>query len=690
MKRWNEFILRHNKWVIAVFAALTVVCTILLFGVSVNYNMADYLPEEAQSTIALKKMEEEFGGALPNLQVMIDNVSVEEAVAYKERLAAIEGVSGVSWLDDIVDVSVPLEVYGAEITEKYYKDGSALFSMTVEEAKEQWVIDEIYSVIGDGAAAGEAADTASMQELSVSETVRAVLILVPIILLILLLTTDSWIEPLLFLASIGISVLLNMGTNIIFGEVSFISSSISPILQMAVSLDYAIFLLSNFRKYKKESIDNKEAMAKAMKSSFVVILASAATTFFGFIVLALMKFRIGADLGMTLGKGIILSLISVMVFLPALALLCSKLIDKTTHRSFMPRFSWVGKAAYKIRIPVLVIAVLLIVPCFMAQSRNTFSYGAATTDTSSRIGRDAERIKEKFGQSTPIVILVPKGDIAKEAVLTEELAKIDNITEVSSFAGTVGPIDPELFPNKQIKSQFYSENYSRIIAYANTPSEGDEAFQAVKSVREAADKLYGEEALSLGASASLYDVRETVNKDNSLVNIAAIIAIGLVILLSFKSLSLPVILLVTIETAIWINLSIPYISGSIINYIGFLVINTVQLGATVDYAILYSGHYMSNRKLMPVKEALLKTSSETVGSILVSGTILSVTGFMVGLTSTNTIVSELGSLLGRGTVLSVLMVLFFLPAVLTLCDKLIGKTTLRAGFIEYDRQNKKE
>jgi predicted RND superfamily exporter protein len=674
-------IIKHRKLVLIIFIAVTVICALLQFGVSVNYNITDYLPENAQSTQALAIIEEEFTDAVPNARVMLRNVSIQEALEYKEKLASLDGVSDVLWLDDVIDLKKPLETADAGTVETYYKNGNALLSLTIREGDEVRVTDEIYGVIGeDNALSGNAVNVAEMQKLTGNETRNAMIILIPVIILILILTTRSWLEPLLYLLSIGISVLINMGTNLLFGEISFMTNAISPILQLAVSLDYAIFLLHSFEDFRKQTEDLHEAMRLAMKRAFSSVAASAATTFFGFLALVFMKFGIGSDLGIVLVKGIILSFLSVMVFLPALALCSYKLIDKTKHRMFFPEFKGIGKVVSKVKVPALILVLLLIVPAYLAQSHNDFSYGTSKLSETNRSGIDTVAINEEFGQSTVIVLLVPRGDVAKEQLLGQELEKLGHVTEVVSYASAVGTRVPDAFLDDSVTNRFYSDNTSRIIVYTDTEEEGETAFSVVEQVHGLAKSYYGDTVFSTGQSVTLYDMKNVVTEDNNVVNIIAVISILFVLLVTFKSATLPLILLVTIETAIWINLSAPYFSGNHLIYIGYLILNTVQLGATVDYAILLTNHYISNRQLLPKKEALKATLGQVFGSILTSASILALAGFALKWTSTNPIVSEMGLLLGRGTILSFLMVVLFLPAALTLFDKLIEKTTIRLKF----------
>ncbi|MEG2323935.1 MAG: MMPL family transporter [Anaerovoracaceae bacterium] len=682
MKSFPEKITNHGRLVIYIFLALAAVCSLLISQVDVNRNTIDYLPETAESTIALKVMDEEFKEEVPNARVMISNVTIAQAKEYKTKLEKIQGVLTVMWLDDVTDLKTPLETTDPKMVEQYYKDNSALFSVTIEKGAEQDATNDIYALIGEyNSASGEAINSAYAKEMTKSESSGAFMILIPLILIILILTTTSWIEPLLFLVTIGVSVLINLGTNIFLGGISDITLTISPILQLAVSLDYAIFLLHRFADCKKIQTDIKKAMCMAMRQSFSAIAASAATTLFGFLALVFMKFRIGPDLGINLAKGIILSYLAVMIFLPALTLCCYKLIEKTGHRRIIPPLHGVGKLLLKVRVPLFIVAVLLVVPCFMAQSQTSFLYGLGTPDPSVRVGQDSIKINETFGQSTAVVVLVPRGSPSKELALSNELESLNNVTSVVSYSKTIGSTIPMGYVDKAYTSQFYSKHYARIIVNADTNEEGDEAFAVVENIRETIPKFY-DDSYTCGQSTNLYDMKLVVNKDTKKVNLIAILAIALVLLLTFRSLTIPVILLFVIETAIWINLSVPYFEGSSLCYIGFLVINTVQLGATIDYAILLTDSYKTNRQKLNKVPAMKKTLDTNFISLLTSATILSAAGFCLALTSTNTIIAQLGVLLGRGTLLSLTMVACVLPMLLISLDPLIRKTTIRPNFFQ--------
>jgi len=683
MERLSQAIVRHKKIIFSVFLTVTALCAIFSLLVSVNYDMVDYLPRDAQSTIAINIITEEFKDEMPNARVMLTSVSVLEALEYKEKISKIDGVSSVSWLDDIVGLdtlkTTPVEFLDPSVVDNYYRNNNALLILSIESGKEKKSLDALYELIGENnAVAGEAVNTAKTQAMSVSEVLNAMAILVPVILIILLLSTTSWTEPLLFLLAIGIAVVINMGTNILYGEVSFITQTVSPVLQLAVSLDYAIFLLHSFNDHRI-SHEPQKAMMLAMKNSLTTVAASAATTVVGFAALIFMRFGIGSDLGLNLFKGVFLSFITIMIFMPAFTLMVYKAIDRTRHGRLIPDFAKAGGLLMKLRIPFLILALVVVVPCFLAQSNTRFLYGTGSIANTSRVGRDTSYIREMFGESNMLVLLVPRESTGKESELCDALSEIPHVNSVVSFVTAVGAEIPQEFVPKEAARQFYSDNYARIILYTDTEEESEITFDTVQSVLDTAAIYYDTYYLA-GQSATLYDMKSLVSTDTRIINLAAIIGIFIILLVTFRSLTLPVLLIFTIEAAIWINLSFPYFTEKPLNFIGYLIINTVQLGATVDYAILLTNSYLDDRRTLSKKEAMKATIENNLAALLISAGILSTAGFTLAFTSSNPIISDLGTLLGRGTLLSLAMVAFVLPALLVLLDKLIQKTTFKRKF----------
>ncbi|MEG2923135.1 MAG: MMPL family transporter [Oscillospiraceae bacterium] len=690
MERIAEKIIAHKRMVLVIFLVLAVFSLLTMGGVKVNYDLVDYLPDGTPSTTALNVMNAEYTQATPNIRVYLPNVSIPEALKAKAELKALGFVENVSWLDDVINIGQPLELADAKTVDAYYKDGGALFSVTADKSVNAVkVVTAIRECVGaDAAVAGETVDMAEAQLATQNEIAKIMITVVPMALLILFVTTRSWFEPVLFIIAIGVSILLNLGTNIFLKEVSFITQGVAPILQLAVSMDYAIFLLNAFQDYRESGVEIREAMRKAMVKSFSTVMASGLTTVLGFLALTLMRFKIGPDMGFVLAKGIFFSLISVLVFLPVVGVMTYKLIDKTKHRSFLPSFRKMGNAITAVRVPVLLLAFLLMVPCYLAQQSNTFRYGAASSDPKTKAGADTVMINDTFGKASQMALLVPRGEWGKEIALNDELKAIPEVTSVISYVNMVGTqIPPEFLPQDMVE-QMLSPNYSRFIISLDMPDEGAEAFAVVKQVRGLVAEYYGNEYHLCGNSVNNFDMMTTVTADNVLVNAVAILAIGFVLLVTFKSISIPLLLLLTIEASIWMNLAFPYFMGDEIHYIGYLVINTVQLGATVDYAILLSERYLQKRQTLFKHEAIKQTIAETAPSILTSAGILTMAGVMIGVISTNAVVSQLGTVLGRGAAFSCIMVLLFLPAMLILCDCILPKTTYHTKFVFPEKKAK--
>ena len=678
-----KLMLNHKKTVVGVFMVLTVICIILRGKVGVDYNLMNYLPQDAPSTTALDVMDEEYAVKPPNCRIMIEDISIPQAMEIKSQLKELNGVSDVLWLDDTVNVYAPLETMKQDAVEAYYKNGNALFTCYIDEDDLYGHLMDIRKIVGEDAAmSGEAVNTGMATESTTVELAQMMAIVLPLIFLILLITTTSWFEPVLFMAAIGVAIAINMGTNLMFGTISFVTNAAGSILQLAVSMDYSIFLLHSFSRFRKTGLNVQEAMQKAVKDSFTSVTSSALTTVIGFAALILMRFRIGPDMGIVMAKAIVLSLLSVLVFLPCLAVLCYKLIDKTQHRSFMPTFHKFSYLVMKVKVPVMILFILFTIPSFIAKDRISFAYGSSEIygDPSTKIGADALKINEEFGLSNQIVCMVPKGNSPAEQALADAFSEIPEVTSVLSYAKTVGSSIPEEYVPKDKRELLVSENYTRMVINTSVGVDGKIPFALAEKLRATAQQYYPDTYLMAGEAVNTLDMKNTVTEDNKLVNAIAIGAIFLVLTLTFKSISLPVILVLVIESSIWMNLAIPYLVGERLNYISYLIINTVQLGATVDYAILFTNKYLENRKENSRWHAARITVRETIASILTSGSILCISGMMLGNRSTNGVISQLGYLVGKGAILSCFMVLFVLPTCLCLFDKLIQKTSLGMKF----------
>ena len=673
MQKFYTGIVNKRKLIIVLFMVAFIISLFCSKLVSVNYDITDYLPENTKSTVSIDVMQAEFDGGIPNARVMIKNVTIPEALKYKEKLKNIEGVTEVSWLDDTVDITVPLSTFDNDTLETYYKDNTALFTLTIEEEKQIDAVAQIRDIIGENnAVTGSAVSTADATTNTVSEILKITVIAVAFVLFVLILTTNSWIEPVVILAGLGVAIILNNGSNLIFGEISFVTNAAGSVLQLAVSLDYSVFLLHRFEECRKDYSDPKEAMVDALCKSTSSILSSGLTTVIGFIALVLMQFRIGADLGIALAKGVAISLITVFVFMPALILCTYKWLDKTKHKALLPSFNGLGKVVQKIAIPMVCIFAILIVPSYLGSNANSYLYGASEIlGENTRYGKDTAAIEDVFGKSDTYVLLVPKGDTAVQTELSDELKTLPQITSIISYVDMAGAEIPSAYLDADTLSLLEGENYSRMVLTVDVPAEGADTFALVENVRSTADKYYPDNNYLAGDGISTYDLKETITADMVLVNLVAICAIFMTLLLTLKSLTIPLMLVLSIETAIWLNLSVPYFSDSPIYYLAYLIISSVQLGATVDYAILMTDRYKENRQTLSKKEAVIQTVSNVFVSIMTSGSALTVVGFLLGIISSNQLLAQLGIFIGRGALLSLAIVLFVLPGLLYLLDRFV-------------------
>ena len=687
MRKLYESIVNHKKTVIVAFVMAMIVSAVCSTMVNVNYDINDYLPDGTASTVALDTMNEEYDMSIPNARVIVSNLTVAQALEMKQKLSEIEGVEDVTWLDDVVDTDIPLETADKDTVENYYKDNKALFTVTINEHTRIETVNAIRDLIGDdNSMAGAAINTAIAAQATNKEVKNIIFLVIPICLAVLFLTSSSWIEPILLLGSIGVAILLNKGSNLMFGTISFVTNAAGGVLQLAVSMDYSIFLLHRFQEMREEGQAPKEAMINALCKSTGSILSSGLTTVIGFAALILMRFKIGPDMGLAMAKAIFLSLITVFVLFPVVLLYCYPLIDKTKHKSFLPDFGKFGQFVTKLMVPAVLVFVLFIIPCNLGQKENFFSYGSSqifSTDT--QIGRDTKIIEDTFGKSNNLVLMVPKGDLEKETELSKKLHDMPEVTSILSYVDNAGAEVPMDYVDNETLSKLISDNYSRLVLTVDADFEGEKTFNLIEEIRSLAKSYYGDKYLLAGESASTYDLMDTITKDNDRVNLIAIGAVFVVLLLSMKSITIPVILVLAIETAIWINLSVPYFTNDFVFYIAYLIISSVQLGATVDYAILLTSRYMEVRETASKKKTIVETLRSTTVSIMTSASILTIAGLLLWKISTHGILSQLGHLLARGTALSTLIVLFVIPGMLYIFDGLIQKTTVGVKFF-----NKKE
>ena len=684
MYKFYEKVVNNPKKIIFIFILIAFFSAFGKIFVSVNYDIHDYLPKDSPSTISLDVMQENFKGGIPNSRVMIKNVDIYQALEYKSKIKNVDGVTDVIWIDDALDILLPIEVADKKLLDNYYKDNNALFTVTIDDTKRIEAVNAIKAIIGESnAITGSAVSTAIATETTVKEVRIITLIAIIFLLFVLILTTTSWIEPIIVLIGLGVAVLINEGTNYFFGEISFVTNAAGNILQLAVSLDYSIFLIHRFMECRKETSNEKDAMISALSKSTSSIISSGLTTIIGFLALALMRFRIGPDLGIALAKGVTISLVTVFIFMPPVILFTYKYFNKTEHKSFLPSFRPFGVFITKIMFFMVFVFTLMIIPSYLASNSNSFYYGESRVfGQNTKLGRDTLEIEKVFGKNDTYVLLVPKGNISDEQKLSDELKNFSEVSSIISYVDTVGVEIPSEYLDNETLSKLESDKYRRMVISVKTDYEGEETFKLIEEIEKTVQKYYKAGYHLAGEGISTYNLMDTVKKDMIKVNLIAILAVFFILVFTMKSLIIPVILVLGIETAIWINLAIPYFNDSIIFYIAYLIMSSIQLGATVDYAILFTERYKEYRASYNKKNAIINTVATVTTSILTSGSALTVVGFLLGKFSTHGLISQLGFLLGRGTICSLLIVFFVLPGLLYIFDKVIARTSKDCKFME--------
>lgn len=685
LKKMAHFIVQRGRIIEKFFIAMTILCAVCYPFVGVNYDLSKYLPDFAPTKQALDVMEQEFG--YPGMaRIMVKDVTLPEARTIRQRISRVDGV------DLVVGPDLAANVYSTDafiknsLTDRFYKDGNAVYQIIFEDgdsdASTHKAINEIYGIVGKdrGCFAGSAVSSKERQESITREIAMAIGMAVVIIWLILTLTTTSWFEPFLFILVMAVAIVLNMGSNIMFGRISFFTFSTAAILQLAVSMDYSIFLLHTYTAIKQSGVDSRPAMEAAIEKSCSSILASGATTIVGFLVIALMKFTIGRDVGFVLTKGIVCSLVTVLFLMPTLILRFDKKIEKTAHRSFLPPLDGLGKLMYRIRIPVLAAAAFCAVPCYFGQSMNYFYYGddALGSGPGTRVYEDSRAIEDVFGKSNVIIAMVPNGNVIKERRLTEELEDQEFIDYALSMAGTLPQGIPESFLPETVTKQLRTGSYARILISMETREESSYSFQCSEKLTEIVKKYYPEDSYVIGMTPTTMDIRDILTDDYNRVSIISLAGVALVVMLTFHSVMVPVLVIIPIEVAIYLNMTIPYIIGDSMVYIGYIIVSCLQLGATIDYSILMTNNYMEFRETMGSREAAVTAIAKSAISILTSGGILTVVGYLLYFTSSIQAISQVGRLVGRGALLSMILVLSLLPALLAAFDKPIRRQQQRA------------
>jgi predicted RND superfamily exporter protein len=678
MKRFAEFIVGHQKFIIAMYVCAIIFSLIGMRFVSVEYDLGSYLPGSMSSIKGKEKLESEFQiNGMASL--MIKNKDLYSVKELKEKIKEMPGVEEVVWLDSVEDINKPAEFFDEKLTERFARGDFSLLQIQFKEGNESIATREALDRIDEMVAeehylGGPAAVSKDMMDTTSRELWLYSAVAFIIITIILVISSEAYYEPILFFMTIGVAIILNMGTNMFFGKISSMTNSVSSILQLAVSMDYSIFLLHRFHEEKKNR-DKKEAMVIAIQKSFSSVSASAMTTVSGFLALTFMKYGIGRDMGFVLAKGVFFSLIAVMTLMPVLILKLDERFNKYKHKIFLPDFNKNSRKLAAIRNIAVVFALILTIPAFLGQSKLKYYYSnEKTLSENSRSAMDNRKIEEIFGKSNEAVLIVPKGDKVRINSLINELKSKDKVDTVQGLYSMVDEYLPDLIIPKEAKDAFESDKYTYFAVNLLTGVEGEEASKILDEIENIAGKYYDEWYLT-GQAVVYKDLQQVTSKDFSVVNIISIILIGLILLLTFKSILIPLLLIFVIQLGIWINLSIPYFQASSINFISFIIIGAIQLGATVDYAILFTSRYKENLAEMSPIEAAVKTIGDTGRSVLTSALILIAGTFSISFITTIRTTAELTLMIGRGSLISLVLVFTLLPGVLVIFDTLIKFTT---------------
>lgn len=653
-------------------------------GTRVNYDMLTYLPDTMETVKGQNELLEQFGKGAFSF-IICEDMPESDVSELKTEIEKVEHVDSVIWYDTLADLSVPMDILPDEVFEAFNSDNSTMMAVFFDSSTSADVtmdaIREIRSVCGKKCfVTGMSAMVTDLKDLCEQEEPIYVAIAVALSCCAMFLLLDSWLIPVVFLASIGMMILLNLGSNYFLGEISYITKALSAVLQLAVTMDYSIFLWHSYNEEREKTADNKEAMASAIDKTLTSVIGSSITTVAGFIALCFMTFTMGRDLGIVMAKGVILGVIGCVTVLPALILILDKPLQKTKHKSLISSFGKISGGVLKVFPIFIVIFAIIITPAY-------YGYNKTNSEVYYNLGeclpRDMEyviansKLEEDFSVGATHMILVDtstsSSDIRKMTKEMEAVPGIKYVLGLESVLGSKVPI--EILP-ESITEVLRSDKWELMLVNSEYKVATDEVNNQIDELN-AILKKYDKGGLLIGEAPCTKDMIETTDRDFRIVTIISVAAIFVIIALVEKSISLPIILIAVIETSIFINLGLPHYLGQNLPFIAPICISTIQLGATVDYAILMTTRYKTERMAGNDKKEAVKTALTTsIPSIIVSGMGLFAATFGVAIYSNIDIVSSMCMLLARGAIISMLFVIFILPALFMLCDKLICKTTI--------------
>ena len=691
MVKFGKFITKHKLFILILGVLLIIPSMIGMVKTRVNYDVLSYLPDSLETVSGQDIMVDEFGmGAFS--MVIVENMDNKDVVALKEKLEKVDHVEKIIWYDSVADISLPTDMLPNELKEALFNGDAtmmiALFDNTTSSEDTMQAVTDMRNMVKDQAfISGMSGIVTDIKNLVQAELPVYIVIAGILALIVLLITMESIVTPVLFLLCIGLAILYNMGTNIFLGQISYITQALTAVLQLGVTMDYSIFLLESYQANKVRFDNDKErAMAHAISNTFKSVVGSSITTVAGFAALCFMTFALGRDLGIVMAKGVIIGVIVCITLLPSLILFFDKWIDKTTHRAIFPNFHKTSAFITKHRIIPLLIFAVLFVPAFYGNNHVKVYYNldqGLPQDLDSAIAN--KKLEEKFNMNNMHILLLKNGLSSKEKNdMKNEIEKVDGVKWVLGMNSIVGANVPDdMVPNKY-KDMLKSDNWELQFICSDYKTATDQVNAQIASINDIVKK-YSKDSMVIGEAPLTKDLQDVTDVDLATVNYLSIGAIFLIILLTFKSISLPVILVSVIEFAIFLNMSFPYYSGTELPFVASIVIGTIQLGATVDYAILMTTRYHKERVVnqKTKKEAVEIAHKTSMKSIIISGLSFFAVTFGVSAYSSIDMINAICTLLSRGAVISTISVILILPAMLYLFDKVICKTTWDMRKINY-------
>ena len=689
--KFGKWLTRHKAVVLIIAFLLLIPATIGYVSTRINYDLLSYLPNSLETVSGQDTMVDEFGmGAFS--MIVVEDMEKKDIVALKEKLKKVNHVEDVIWYDDAMDITVPTEMLPDKLREGLFNGNAtmmiALFDNTTSADSTMDAITEMRGIVKKQAfISGMSGVVTDIKNLAMAEMPIYVVVAAVLSLLILLLTMDSLVTPFIFLLGIGMAIVYNMGTNMVFGEISYITQALTAILQLGVTMDYSIFLLESYEANKvRYDGDKNRAMAHAISNTFTSVTSSSVTTIAGFAALCFMTFKLVMDLGLVMAKGVIIGVIVCLTVLPALILCFDKAIDKTTHKNLIPNLDGLSKKIVKGWPVVLVLFLVLLGPAMYGNSNYEIYYdiaGALPQSLDSAVAN--KKLEEKFNMNSTHIVLMKNGMASKEK--SEMLKKIEDVKGVKwalgidSFKGV--SIPSSMIP-KKLESKLKSDNYEIAFVCSDYKAATDEVNSQIADINKIVKK-YSKDSMVIGEAPLTKDLQDVTDIDLVNVNYVSVAAIFLIILITFKSILIPVILVMVIEFAIFLNMSVPFYTHESLPFVASIVIGTIQLGATVDYAILMTSRYHKERvvRRKSKKEAIDIAHKTSIKSIMISGMCLFASTFGVTMSSSIDMIKSICTLLSRGAVISTIVVILVLPAMLTVFDKWICKTTWDMRKIDY-------